>query len=75
MISGPDAQAFLTPTHLAIAMEYAPGGELFNYLVHERRFSENKVCGPFLALLQKAATLLLQISMLIATIGRHAAGG
>jgi hypothetical protein len=37
------AQAFLTPTHLAIAMEYAPGGELFNYLAHERRFSENKV--------------------------------
>jgi hypothetical protein len=37
-------QAFLTPTHLAIAMEYAPGGELFNYLAHERRFSENKVC-------------------------------
>lgn len=24
-------------------MEYASGGELFNYLVHERRFSENKV--------------------------------
>jgi hypothetical protein len=24
-------------------MEYAPGGELFNYLAHERRFSENKV--------------------------------
>ncbi len=24
-------------------MEYASGGELFDYLVHERRFSENKV--------------------------------
>lgn len=37
------AQAFLTPTHLAIAMEYASGGELFGYLAHERRFTENKV--------------------------------
>ena len=25
-------QAFLTPTHLAIVMEYAIGGELFDYL-------------------------------------------
>ena len=24
-------QVFLTPTHLAIAMEYAQGGDLFNF--------------------------------------------
>ena len=26
-------QVFLTPTHLAIAMEYAKGGNLFHYLL------------------------------------------
>ena len=29
-------QFFLTPTHLAIAMEYAPGGDLFNYTLGHR---------------------------------------
>ncbi len=27
---------FLTPTHLAIAMEYAQGGDLFNYTLGHR---------------------------------------
>lgn len=35
-------EAFLTPTHLAIAMEYAIGGELFEYLTRVERFSENE---------------------------------
>lgn len=30
------AQVFLTPTHLAIAMEYAQGGDLFNYTLGHR---------------------------------------
>jgi len=38
-------QVFLTPTHLAIAMEYADGGELFNFLFSKRRFSEGMVRG------------------------------
>lgn len=29
-------QVFLTPTHLAIAMEYAQGGDLFNYTLGHR---------------------------------------
>ena len=38
-------QVFLTPTHLAIAMEYAKGGDLFRYVLkHEPhcRLSEAK---------------------------------
>ena len=27
------AQVFLTPSHLAIAMEYAPGGDLYQHLL------------------------------------------
>lgn len=30
------AQVFLTSTHLAIAMEYAQGGDLFNYTLGHR---------------------------------------
>lgn len=30
------AQVFLTTTHLAIAMEYAQGGDLFNYTLGHR---------------------------------------
>ena len=30
------SQVFLTPTHLAIAMEYAQGGDLFNYTLGHR---------------------------------------
>ena len=33
---------FLTPTHLAIAMEYAAGGELFDRIVKAGRFSEDE---------------------------------
>ena len=33
----------LTPTHLAIVMEYAAGGELFERICNAGRFSENEV--------------------------------
>lgn len=33
---------FLTPTHLAIVMEYAAGGELFNRICNAGRFSEDE---------------------------------
>ncbi|OEL22878.1 Serine/threonine-protein kinase SAPK9 [Dichanthelium oligosanthes] len=33
-------EVFLTPTHLAIAMEYAPGGELYTRICNAGRFSE-----------------------------------
>ena len=37
-------QVFLTPTHLAIAMEYAQGGDLFNYVLGttQKRLGENE---------------------------------
>ena len=38
-------QVFLTPTHLAIAMEFAPGGDLFRYVLRHQpvcRLSESK---------------------------------
>ncbi|RWW86460.1 hypothetical protein BHE74_00004764, partial [Ensete ventricosum] len=38
-------QVVLTPTHLAIVMEYAAGGELFERICHAGRFSEDEV--PF----------------------------
>jgi len=34
----------LTPTHLAIVMEYASGGELFERICNAGRFSEAEVC-------------------------------
>ncbi len=34
--AGMCVQVFLTPTHLAIAMEYAQGGDLFNYTLGHR---------------------------------------
>ncbi|CAO2837887.1 unnamed protein product [Amaranthus hypochondriacus] len=35
-------EVFLTPTHLAIVMEYAAGGELFNKICNAGRFSEDE---------------------------------
>lgn len=37
-------QVILTPTHLAIVMEYASGGELFERICNAGRFSEDEVC-------------------------------
>ena len=37
-------QVVLTPTHLAIVMEYAAGGELFERICNAGRFSEDEVC-------------------------------
>jgi len=34
----------LTPTHLAIIMEYASGGELYERICNAGRFSEDEVC-------------------------------
>lgn len=39
----PILQVFLTPTHLAIVMEYAAGGELFERICNAGRFSEDEV--------------------------------
>jgi hypothetical protein len=36
-------QVLLTPTHLAIVMEYAAGGELFERICTAGRFSEDEV--------------------------------
>ncbi len=33
---------FLTPSHLAIVMEYAAGGELFDFVAHRRFLTENE---------------------------------
>lgn len=38
-----DDQVILTPTHLAIVMEYASGGELFERICTAGRFSEHEV--------------------------------
>jgi len=35
-------QVFLTPSHLAIVMEYAAGGELFDFVAHRRFLTENE---------------------------------
>ena len=37
-------EVILTPTHLAIVMEYASGGELFERICNAGRFSEDEVC-------------------------------
>ena len=31
-------QVFLTPTHLALAMEYAPGGDLYQHVARRKPF-------------------------------------
>jgi len=36
-------QVILTPTHLAIVMEYASGGELFERISNAGHFSEDEV--------------------------------
>lgn len=41
-------QVLLTPTHLAIVMEYAAGGELFERICNAGRFSEDEVVNPYL---------------------------
>lgn len=40
-------EAFLTPTHLAIVMEYAAGGELFYRIRNGERFKEDKARSLF----------------------------
>jgi len=40
-------QVILTPTHLAIVMEYASGGELFERICNAGRFSEDEVVLSF----------------------------
>lgn len=40
-------QVMLTPTHLAIVMEYAAGGELFERICNAGRFSEDEVSCVF----------------------------
>jgi serine/threonine-protein kinase SRK2 len=42
-VSGLWWQVMLTPTHLAIVMEYAAGGELFERICNAGRFSEDEV--------------------------------
>ena len=37
-----NVQVFLTPSHLAIVMEYAAGGELFDFLARRRFLTENE---------------------------------
>ncbi|KAE8665968.1 hypothetical protein F3Y22_tig00112523pilonHSYRG00220 [Hibiscus syriacus] len=37
-------EVLFTPTHLAIVMEYAAGGELFQRICNAGRFSEDEVC-------------------------------
>lgn len=41
-------QVLLTPTHLAIVMEYAAGGELFERICTAGRFSEDEVEEKFI---------------------------
>lgn len=37
-------EVILTPSHLAIVMEYASGGELYDRICNAGRFSEDEVC-------------------------------
>jgi len=48
----------LTPTHLAIVMEYAAGGELFEKICSAGRFSEDEVpSGPTCPILSLCSSL------------------
>jgi len=40
-------QVALTPTHLAIVMEYAAGGELFYQVLNVGTMTEDRVCSLF----------------------------
>jgi serine/threonine-protein kinase SRK2 len=42
-VLGVEWQVTLTPSHLAIVMEYAAGGELFERICNAGRFSEDEV--------------------------------
>lgn len=35
-------QVFLTPTHLCIVMEFAPGGDMFEYVVRKNGLREDE---------------------------------
>ena len=65
-------KVILTPTHLAIVMEYAAGGELFERICNAGQFSENEVliyCIHSFMLF----VLLLQLSLMpIMMCFRHA---
>jgi hypothetical protein len=71
-------QVFLTPTHLAIVMEYAAGGELFERICNAGRFSEDEVClfcsGRLLESLHFLAIEKIRVvaSMLLNTFGSPA---
>jgi hypothetical protein len=51
----PPLQAFLTATHLGIAMEYASGGDLFERVVKRRRLPEDEARYFFWQLVQGLA--------------------
>jgi serine/threonine protein kinase len=58
-------EVILTPTHLAIVMEYASGGELFERICNAGRFSEDEV-RLSLAIIDPACLLLVLSCALIA---------
>lgn len=39
---GHGTQVFLTPTHLCIVMEFAPGGDMFEYVVRKNGLREDE---------------------------------
>ena len=42
MPSSPLSKVFLTSNHLVLAMEYAPGGDLFRYVSSKRSLGEDE---------------------------------
>jgi len=58
----------LTPTHLAIAMEYAAGGELFERICSAGRFSEDEVSLPFEKLCCAFANMKLLVFRIICMV-------
>jgi serine/threonine protein kinase len=59
-------EVILTPTHLAIVMEYASGGELFERICNAGRFSEDEV--PCLSSSLISSCLLLVLSVFCTSI-------